>query len=502
MQGTWVILWTDALLWGCYLTIACAFLLVLKRPYVRRRAHSVLCQPLNFSAAVILSLYVMSALLDSIHFEQTALSESDGLESVLDRLLHPIGQTTETSFSEPLSCYGFVQDTVESTDGKIIRDYPRLTHACEHLENPKDKLFDLGIRSIYALFSGVKHWGWLMMGSWFLYVICNRTLLQALSRSMTVHCLPVSWQQKKTLNNVAGFLVLLLYPVLWLLHLHPNLRLKASRFPWLLYVLLSFFLTIIVTWSIQISQYYHILGTDKVGQDVFYLAIKSIRTGLIIGTLTTVIMLPFAVTLGLMAGYFRGWIDDVIQYLYTTLSAIPGVLLIAASVLSVQVFLTRHETWASTIAERSDLRLLTLCFILGITSWTGLCRLLRGEALKLRQLEYVQAATALGVGHFKVLWSHLLPNVMPMILIAITLDFSGLVLAEAVLSYVGVGVDPTTYSWGTMINGARLEMARVPPVWWSLTASFGFMFVLVLSANLFSDALRDIFDPRLRHTEG
>ncbi len=502
MQGAWVILWTDALLWGCYLTIALAFLLVLKRPYVRRTAQQVLCRPLNFSAAVILSLYVIVALLDSVHFEKTEIAQTEGLVSVLDRLLNPIGQTTETSFSKPLSCYGFVQETLESTNGKIIRDYPRLTHACQHLDNLEEKRLDIGVRSIYALFSGVKCWAWLMMCSWILYVLGHRTLLQTLSQQITVDWLPIAWQQQKILPYLLGMLLLLIYPALWLLHLHPDLPLKKSRFPWILYLGLSLLLIVIATWSIQLSHYYHILGTDKIGQDVFYLALKSIRTGLIIGTLTTIIMLPFAIVLGLMAGYFRGWIDDVIQYLYTTLSAIPGVLLIAASVLSVQVFLTRHETWASTIAERSDLRLLTLCFILGITSWTGLCRLLRGEALKLRQLEYVQAATALGVGHFKIVWSHLLPNVMPMILIAITLDFSGLVLAEAVLSYVGVGVDPTTYSWGTMINGARLEMARVPPVWWSLSASFGFMFTLVLSANLFSDALRDIFDPRLRHTEG
>lgn len=502
MQGTWTMLWTDLLLWGCYLAIAFGFLMVLKRPYVRQAAKKVLCRPLNFIATVILLLYVFIALLDSIHFEKTALTQAEGMVSVLDRLLAPIGQSTETSFSAPLSCYAFVQETLASPDGTIVRDYPRLTQACQHLDNPSDKRFDLGIRTVYSLFLGLKYWAWLMFSSWALYSLCNRKAAQSLQQQLRVIWLPIAWQQKETLSRLLGCALLLAYPLIWLLHLHPKAQTKAPNFPWLLYLGLSLIVIVGVTWSIQLSHHYHILGTDKVGQDVFYLGLKSIRTGLIIGTLTTVIMLPFSIALGLMAGYFRGWVDDIIQYLYTTLSAIPGVLLIAASVLCVQVFLNRHEGWAGSIAERSDLRLLTLCVILGITSWTGLCRLLRGEALKLRQLEYVQAATALGVGHFKILLNHLLPNVMPMILIAITLDFSGLVLAEAVLSYVGVGVDPTTYSWGTMINGARLEMARVPPVWWSLAASFGFMFVLVLSANLFSDALRDIFDPRLRHTEG
>jgi hypothetical protein len=93
---------------------------------------------------------------------------------------------------------------------------------------------------------------------------------------------------------------------------------------------------------------------------------------------------------------------------------------------------------------------------------------------------------------------HILPNVMHIVLIALVMDFSGLVLAEAVLSYVGVGVDPTTISFGTMINAARLEMAREPMVWWSLAAAFVLMFLLVLAANLFADAVRDAFDPRVR----
>lgn len=245
-----------------------------------------------------------------------------------------------------------------------------------------------------------------------------------------------------------------------------------------------------------LSGYYHVLGTDKVGEDVFYQSIKSIRTGLVIGTLTTLIMLPLAVVFGILAGYFRGWIDDVIQYIYTTLNSIPGVLLIAASILMVQVYMAGHEEDFTSVVVRADMRLLFLCLILGVTSWTGLCRLLRGETLKLREMEYVQAGTALGVRQGTILLRHILPNVMHIVLISVVLDFSSLVLAEAVLSYINIGVDPTTYSWGNMINGARLEMAREPVVWWSLSAAFVFMFTLVLAANLFADAVQDAFDPR------
>jgi peptide/nickel transport system permease protein len=174
------------------------------------------------------------------------------------------------------------------------------------------------------------------------------------------------------------------------------------------------------------------------------------------------------------------------------------VLLIAAAILVLQVYLDNHAAEFASVAERADLRLLFLCLILGVTSWTGLCRYLRAESLKLREVDYVEAARALGAGHFAIIGRHILPNVMHIVLITVVLDFSGLVLAEAVLSYVQIGVDPSTHSWGNMINSARLEMAREPVVWWSLAAAFVFMFSLVLAANLFSDAVRDAFDPRLR----
>jgi peptide/nickel transport system permease protein len=249
---------------------------------------------------------------------------------------------------------------------------------------------------------------------------------------------------------------------------------------------------------VALSADYHVFGTDKVGQDVLYQALKSVRTGLVIGTLTTLVMLPLAIMMGIAAGYFRGWIDDIIQYIYTTLNSIPGVLLIAAAVLILQVYMNNHPENFATIAERADMRLLFLCIILGVTSWTGLCRILRAETLKLREAEYVLASRALGASNFSILHKHILPNLMHLVLIAVVLDFSGLVLAEAVLSYVGVGVDPSMISWGNMINSARLEMARDPVVWWSLTAAFISMFVLVLAANLFADVVRDAFDPRMQ----
>jgi peptide/nickel transport system permease protein len=269
-----------------------------------------------------------------------------------------------------------------------------------------------------------------------------------------------------------------------------------EEIPWgTAYIVLTLII-VIFSWLYIMSFDYHVLGTDKVGGDVLYQSLKSIRTGVLIGILTTLLMLPVAITLGVSAGLFRGWIDDVIQYIYTTLNSIPSVLLIAAAVLLMQVVMDNNPQWFETTQERSDLRLLFLIVILGVTSWTGLCRLLRAETLKISQVDFVTAARAFGVSKFGIIRKHIIPNLMHIILIAVVLDFSGLVLAEAVLSYVGVGVDPTMHSWGNMINQARLEMAREPMVWWSLFSAFVFMFVLVLSANLFSDRVQMVLDPR------
>ena len=224
----------------------------------------------------------------------------------------------------------------------------------------------------------------------------------------------------------------------------------------------------------------HLLGTDKVGEDVLYQSLKGIRTGMILGLLTTVLVVPFAIIFGVVAGYFGGWIDDAIQYVYTVLASIPAILLISAFMV---------------IAGRG---LTQLCIIMGITSWTGLCRVLRGETLKLREMEFIQSAEAMNVPRLRILHKHIVPNVMHLVVITMVLGFSGRVLIEAALTYMGIGVGPDTYSWGRMINDARMELARDPVIAWKLGASFLFMVGMVLPANIFGDAIRDALDPRLR----
>ncbi len=227
----------------------------------------------------------------------------------------------------------------------------------------------------------------------------------------------------------------------------------------------------------------HWLGTDANGQDVLYKCFKGVRTGMILGLLTTLFAAVFATVFGIMAGYYGGWIDDLIQYVYTTIGSIPSILLIIAFV---QVF---------------GRGLFQLCVIMGISGWVGLCRLLRGESLKLREMEYVQAARALGVPWHRILRTHILPNVMHIILISVVLSFSGLVLAEAVLAYIGVGLGPGAGSWGNMISSGKEELSRDPVIWWTLVGAFVSMLALVFPANLLGDAVRDALDPRMHKGE-
>lgn len=227
----------------------------------------------------------------------------------------------------------------------------------------------------------------------------------------------------------------------------------------------------------------HLLGTDRVGVDVLYQSLKSIRTGMIIGLLTTLLAVPFAMLFGISAGYFGGFVDDLIQYLYTVLSSIPTVLFIAAFMIIFGQGLPQ------------------LCLAMGIASWTSLCRLLRGETMRLRETEFVQAAIALGSSGWKIIFRHIIPNVLHLILITAMLRFSSEVLSEAALTYLGIGVGADTMSWGVMINDARSELTRDPIIWWKLLAAFLFMIGLVLPANAFGDAVRDALDPRLRTQE-
>lgn len=452
---TFTLIWSDYCVFALVGLITLLLLWMLRHASVRQQWRQLCLRSINTLSVMVLGCFILIAVLDSIHFEKS-LESGGGIVSVLDRILTPMIEQTELTYSAPFAIYGYSKETIKNPDGTLTRNYPRLEFAGSHLTDPALKSKDIQQTLIQ---------------------VALRTLIVWAALALIVMGLLARYH-RITVESMIGATVM-----------------GRTRMPWRTALVMS----ALILWNIffidAFMQHYHILGTDQVGEDVLYQSIKSIRTGLIIGTFTTLIMLPFALLLGLIAGYFSGWVDDVVQFIYTLLSSIPGVLLIAAAILTLQILMERHTDWFSTVNARVDARLLSLCAILGLTSWTVLCRYLRGEALKMRQMDYVQAARSLGVSHRSILTRHLLPNVMHIVLMTIALDFSGLVLAEAVLSYVGVGVDPNTYSWGMMINSARMELARVPVVWWSLFSAFLFMFILVLAANIFSDAIRDRFNP-------
>ncbi|MDD5181167.1 MAG: ABC transporter permease [Gallionellaceae bacterium] len=462
-----VILWTDAMIFLLLATAIAGTWWIRKRPHLMLPWQRVAQSSVGMVSLLVLSLFVLVGLLDSLHYRAALPEKNNGqvvyspeVLSAFDTLASGLRSRTEKTYSAPLAACLYAKESIETADGKIMRDYPRLKYGGAHLADPQGELMGDVVRR-----AGVGAFAGLLIAMVFVAV--------------------AGWIKRSVSTRKVGGGYATLYP--------PYTRRSL--------LMTTLILSILIGAVANLAPVYHVLGTDKVGIDVLYLALKSIRTGLVIGTVTTLVMLPFALLLGIAAGYLRGWVDDVIQYVYTVLSSIPSVLLIAAAVLMMQVYIEMHPEWFETAAARADLRLLFLCLILGVTSWTGLCRLLRGETLKLREMEYIQAAQAFGVSSFRILTRHIVPNVMHIVLISVVMDFSSLVLAEAVLSYVGVGVDPSTMSFGTLINAARMEMGREPMVWWTLAAAFGFMLVLVLAANLFADAVRDAFDPRLNRTE-
>lgn len=224
----------------------------------------------------------------------------------------------------------------------------------------------------------------------------------------------------------------------------------------------------------------HLLGTTIIGHDTLHETLKGFRPAMIIGAFTTLLVIPIAIVMGVLAGYFGRRIDDLVQYIYSTLASIPNILLLIALIL---------------VMGRGTLQ---VCIALGVTTWVGLCRLLRAETLKLRELEYVQAARALGMSHTRIICRHIVPNLFHIVLISFVLRFSWLVLNESILSYFGIGLEG---SFGAMIVLARDELAREPVIWWNLAAASTALFLLVLTANIVGDAVRDLLDPRVRTAE-
>ena len=221
----------------------------------------------------------------------------------------------------------------------------------------------------------------------------------------------------------------------------------------------------------------YIFGLDIFGRSVLAKTIKGTEVAMSVGLVTGLISMVIGVFLGAISGYYGGKIDELIVWFYTTFTSIPTFMLLVA------------------ITFILGKGILAVYLALGLTSWVSLCRLIRGEFIRHKNREYVQAASAIGGGDFRKIFKHILPNVLHIVIINFSLQFQMAIKSEVILSYLGLGVQGRP-SWGTMINDAKLELARGN--WWQLAAATGAMMVVVLAFNILGDALRDALDPKLK----
>jgi ABC-type dipeptide/oligopeptide/nickel transport system permease subunit len=224
----------------------------------------------------------------------------------------------------------------------------------------------------------------------------------------------------------------------------------------------------------------HWLGTDVQGRDIWARLVYGARVSLTVGFISQGIALLLGVTLGMLAGYYGRWVDELVMRLADVTLAFPTLLLLIAMVAAFQPSMG------------------VVFVVIGVVGWAGMARLVRGQVLVVRQLEYVQAIRALGARDVRVMLQHVLPNVIAPVVIAATLGVAGAIMAEAALSFLGLGVPPPTPSWGSMIaDGRDLDQLRRAP-WTSVFPGVA-IGAAVLGFNLLGDALRDALDPRQHH---
>lgn len=221
----------------------------------------------------------------------------------------------------------------------------------------------------------------------------------------------------------------------------------------------------------------YLLGTDTQGRDVLSRVLYGARISVSVGLISQAVAVALGVSLGLVAGYYGRWVDTAVMRLADVTLAFPTLLLLIA------------------LAAAITPSLATVFVIIGVVGWAAMARIVRGQVLSLRQAEYVLAARALGSRDWRILARHLLPNVRSQIAIAATLGIAGAIMAEAALSFVGLGAQPPTPSWGAMVADGR-DLIRAAP-WVSVAPGLA-IGAAVLGFNLVGDGLREVWDPRLR----
>lgn len=221
----------------------------------------------------------------------------------------------------------------------------------------------------------------------------------------------------------------------------------------------------------------HLLGTDPVGRDLLSRIIYGARVSLSIGVIVTLLACALGVFLGLMAGYYEGWVDEVLLRIADMFLAFPFILL------------------AITIISVLGSGLVNLVAVLVVTGWVQYTRLVRGQVLTVKRNQFVEAAQVAGAGNSRIVFRHILPNIIAPIIVLATLQVAFVLLTEAALNFLGLGVDPSTPTWGAMVNDGRLYIYNA---WWVITFPGIAIMLAVLGINMLGDWLRDALDPTLR----
>jgi peptide/nickel transport system permease protein len=224
----------------------------------------------------------------------------------------------------------------------------------------------------------------------------------------------------------------------------------------------------------------YLLGTDEVGRSQVVRLLFGGQVSLFVGFVAALVNFAVGVPVGLAAGYFRGAFDDFITWFITTLNGIPQLYLLLI------------------VAALWQPGPLTLIIIIGLLNWTGITLYVRGQTISLREREYVTSAHAIGATHARVMFRHILPNVLPLIFVLAAIDVGAIVLLESALSFLGLGILPPTPSWGNMLTNGASYFVRA---WWLVVSPGVMIFLTVLCLYLIGDGLRDALDPRLKTHE-